>query len=125
MRARIIPLLSLLAAISLTGCQTSRLAIEIPHTVISDLEPALQLIATGRYVEASAELAPMAETARAQGRPDIASQAIFWQGYCAEKTDLIADALRLYGEVVTTYPGTPAARQSTERAEMLRITTKA
>jgi hypothetical protein len=119
MRSRLVLPMMLLAAVALAGCASARFALEPQHAV-ADLEPALHLIAAGRYVEASASLAPVAATAQAQGRPDVASLAFFWQGYCAEKTAQIAEALRFYGDVVTTYPGTPAARQADERAELLR-----
>jgi|WetSurMetagenome_2_1015567.scaffolds.fasta_scaffold14024_2 hypothetical protein len=121
MRSRLAIYLALLAATIAAGCSSAvwNMA-QTRSSLESDLYDSLQLIATERYAAATVQLAPLAAAAQAQGRPDIASKALFWQGYCAEKTARIAEALRFYGDVVTTYPGTPAARQADERAESLR-----
>jgi TolA-binding protein len=109
----------LLAAVVLAGCASNQGVRWMHADSDADLAAALQLMADGRYDEAAGHLASLAATAQAQGRPDITSKALFWQGYCNEKTDHPDDAMRLYAEVIKSYAGTPAARQAAERTDLL------
>jgi TolA-binding protein len=84
------------------------------------MDEVMGLITAGRYDEAAAKLAPLAAQYERSGQADSAAKALFWQGYCYEKMGRLEDALRLYIRVTKTYPETAAARQASERMELLR-----
>ena len=119
MHSRLALYAMLLAAVALAGCMYANYTGWSLARGGADFDYALQLMADGKYEEAAGQLAPLAAEARAQGRPDLASKALFWQGYCSEKMGRTDDAVRLYDEVMKSYAGTAAARQAAERAGLL------
>jgi TolA-binding protein len=126
MRSKLLGGMLVVAALALSGCAAPRGAHDNSVTMretpagTGAMDEVMGLITAGRYDEAAAKLAPLAAQYERADQTDPAAKALFWQGYCYEKLSRVEDALRLYTRVTKTYPQTPAARQASERMELLR-----
>ena len=91
-----------------------------PAADVAALDQALAMVQEGRYREAEPKLESLVYKFESCDAADLASKALFWQGFCCEKDDRAEQAKTLYNRVLRAYPATPAARQAAERLDLMR-----
>ncbi|MFW5798262.1 MAG: tetratricopeptide repeat protein [Planctomycetota bacterium] len=119
-----------------TGCGSSRpplpkdapsdVAVELGHQAARDMIEAQELVgrarfkeARERFVEARQSLEMIADN---QDTIDRLAKAIFWIGFCYERTDEVPLAEVHYNEVLDRFPYSDAARQARNRLANLHPT---
>lgn len=84
------------------------------------LDQAVALALDGRFEAALRHFAVLAERSEAAGDAEQMAEALFWIGYCHEKMGQMDTARKLYERVRRDHPRTPAARQASERLDLLK-----
>jgi len=82
-------------------------------------EEGVALVAELKYAEAQERFARVAEWYQATGDDVRASETLFWQGFCYEKTAQAGAARRMYRFLLARYPSTAAARLAVRRLSRL------
>ena len=91
------------------------------HTgTLVDFNHAVQVASKGRYTEAAVLFEEVARQFKVAGDRKRAAEAVFWIGYCHEKSDRFIEAETYYRRVIETYPRQPAAAQSRQRLTRIR-----
>ena len=85
------------------------------------LEGAIQLVFDGQYSEAARLLEKLSAGYEAAGEALRGSQAMFWLGYCKEKTGDPGGAGQWYRKVMARHPQTEAARLAQDRLDGLPV----
>jgi TolA-binding protein len=83
------------------------------------LDGAVDLVMRGQYFEAAKVLERLVGGYRADAEPLHSSQAMYWLGYCKEKTGNPAEAAKWYRQVIARYPTMEAARLAQDRLDGL------
>ncbi len=85
----------------------------------STMDDAIEMILDGKYADAGRILDQLAATYESVKDAQRASEAIFWLGYCQEKSGNRGDAAKCYRRVMERYPATGAAGNAQDRLDSL------
>lgn len=86
---------------------------------VKSLNDAVAMISRLDYAPAMQTLSPIIRPLEQAGDTAHAAEAVFWLGYCYEKTVQADQARTAYQRVIDRYPQTPSAQQARARMEML------
>ena len=99
--------------------ESARIGEEILDEALRSHTTAVAQVTDLKYAEAAAGFAALIPRLEASGAWTHAAEAIFWLGFCQEKTGQGNRARATYQRLQGAYPKTPAARQATGRLKRL------
>lgn len=95
-------------------------SIHLSRAMSGDFNRALTRASEGKFAEAATIFGSVLDLARRVGDTEHQAQALFWLGFCSEKTGQPLPAAAYYRQVVADYPQSKAAGHARTRLETIQ-----